>query len=627
MPTLESPHARAFTLIHLVIPTHGGIAATRPCIEAALAAPREADLVAHVMACEGDAPIAVQWLQSLHDRGDIELHVRPRDAGLGPAMNEILERNRDASLLLVQGACAFPSRWIGRLQRCLQSEPNVATACAFVPDSAVASYKPHARGEPDHARALALDAEFALHNAGERLDVPVAHAACVLFSAAALQAAGPFDGETFAHEGAVEDFCLRATRAGFRHLLCADLFVDAHAPSIDGALAQRLEACHPGFREALEGFTLRDPARPLRRRVDLARLRASPRPRVLLVTHDFGGGVQRHVDDVARLLEPECEVLRLRPAGDDAVEIRWLRPGEELAAWAGTQAPDATLELLRAFGIDRLHLHHVHGLPAWILDLPGALGVPYDVTLHDYFAACPRYHMAPTDDAPCDDAHGRCERCVDAAPDPWGLGLAGWRARFDRFLRGAARVIAPSHDVVARMQRYFPGLVLQQWSHPERALQPVALYKVALLGGLSAIKGSRVLEACAQDAARRKLPLHFHVIGHVDRPMDVLPHAPLTIGGSYADEDLARVIALERPDAWLFLSRVPETYSYTLSVALATGLPIVATALGAIAERLRDVRAAQLVPLDATAAEINDALLAHLRRMRTVPRARVAAPT
>jgi glycosyltransferase involved in cell wall biosynthesis len=120
--------------------------------------------------------------------------------------------------------------------------------------------------------------------------------------------------------------------------------------------------------------------------------------------------------------------------------------------------------------------------------------------------------------------------------------------------------------------------------------------------------------------------LHFHVIGHVDRPMPVAPVVPLTIGGSYDDEHLARVIALERPDAWLFLARVPETWSYTLSAALATGLPIVATALGAIAERLRDVRHAQLVAPDATAGAINDALLAQLQPARMAPRARVASP-
>lgn len=610
-------------MIHLVLPIHGDLAATRPCIEAVLAAPGER-LVPHVIARADDAPMLLQWLHALAERGDIALHVRAADAGLGQALNALLAAHGIANVALLQRAAVLPPRWLERLAAALGAEPNVATACPFVPESAVASYTPYVRGGAAASGALALDTLFAAHNAGERLDLPVTHGACVLVAAAALEAVGRFDAEAFDVAGTLEEFCLRATAAGFRHLLCADLFLDAGAAKLDAALAARLDARHPGFAQALERFSARDPARPLRRRVDLARLRASPRPRVLEVAHYFGGGVQRHVDDIARLLEAECEVLSLRPAGPEALEIRWMREGEELVAWAAQEAPDAALEILRAIGIDRIHLHHVHGLPAWILDLPRALGVPCDVTLHDYFAACPRYHMGP--DGDCDDGKGRCERCLDAGPDPWGLGLGGWRERFDGFLRDAARVIAPSHDVASRMQRYFPGLALEQWPHPERPLRPVVLFKVALLGAVSEAKGARVLEACAQDAARRALPLHFHVIGHVDRPMETAPRAPLTIGGSYAEDDVARIVALERPDAWLFLSRVPETYSYTLSIALGTGLPIVAIDLGAIGERLREARSAHLVAAEATPAQINDALLAHLQRARMTPRARVATP-
>ena len=123
-----------------------------------------------------------------------------------------------------------------------------------------------------------------------------------------------------------------------------------------------------------------------------------------------------------------------------------------------------------------------------------------------------------------------------------------------------------------------------------------------------------MLEACVADASARGLPLHFTVLGHVDRPMAAWPAAPLTIAGSYAEEKLAELIAIERPDAFLFLSQVPETYSYTLTWAMRTGLPIVATRIGAFPERLRTYRAHTLVPPDAAAATINDALLARVRR-------------
>jgi hypothetical protein len=69
------------------------------------------------------------------------------------------------------------------------------------------------------------------------------------------------------------------------------------------------------------------------------------------------------------------------------------------------------------------------------------------------------------------------------------------------------------------------------------------------------------------------------------------------------------LIAAERPDVIWFPAQVPETYSYTLSVALAAGAAIVVSALGALVERAAGHPRAMVVRWDATPAEWNEALL------------------
>ena len=520
------------------------------------------------------------------------------------ALDEALRRHADRDVVLIEGGVRVADGWLDRLAACARREPLVATVTPFSNDAGFCAYGAH-------MPVAALDALFAAENAGASIDIPTAIGGCVFIAREAIKAADGFDRE-FAEAGALADFCVRAARAGFRHLLCADLFVLREAPAepVPPSVAQR----HPAFAHAMQLFLAREPTRPCRRRVDLARLRASPRPRVLMVTHNWGGGVERHVSDLARMMD-ECEVLRLRPAGSGTIEIEWLREGEELHAWIETGEWGTAVRLLAAVGIDRVHFHHVHDLPREALDLAAALGAPYDVTLHDYFPICPRYHLAPGEGGKCtvDELRG-CDRCLAHAPAQWGLALGEWRDLFHRFLHGAARVIAPSHDVIARLQRHFPDVTFLEWPHPEASRPLPSLYKVALLGGLSPVKGARLLEACAADAAARKLPLHFRVLGQVDRPMPTWPAAPLSISGTYSDDTLAELLAIERPDAFLFLSQVPETYSYTLTWAMRTGLPIVATRLGAFPERLRNYRAHTLVSPDGPAASINDALLARLRR-------------
>ncbi len=319
--------------------------------------------------------------------------------------------------------------------------------------------------------------------------------------------------------------------------------------------------------------------------------------------------------DLAALLADDCEVLALRPGVAGTTSLRWLREGETLAAWFETSTEwDACRGLLRSLGVARVHIHHVHGLPREVLELAGDLGVPYDITLHDHFAICPQYHLADPSGRYCGepDAAG-CGACIAKRPAQWGLDIAAWRALFHRVLRDAARVIVPSADIASRIQRYFPDVQPQVWPHPEMRTETPRPHKVILLGGLSAIKGMDLFEGCVRDAMARALPLHFQVLGHTSRPLEVDRDAPVAVLGSYSDARLASLVALEHPDAFLFLSQVPETYSYTLTVALQAGKPIVATQMGAFVERLRGHPLASLVAHDASPQAVNDALLRALR--------------
>jgi hypothetical protein len=117
------------------------------------------------------------------------------------------------------------------------------------------------------------------------------------------------------------------------------------------------------------------------------------------------------------------------------------------------------------------------------------------------------------------------------------------------------------------------------------------------------------LVACARDARSRGLPLRFRVVGHLAWPVDG-EALPLSFTGEYAEGMLPALIEQERADAVFFPAQWPETWSYTLTTAIASGLPIVATSLGAFPERLQGVARARVLAWDSPAAAFNDALLA-----------------
>lgn len=326
-------------------------------------------------------------------------------------------------------------------------------------------------------------------------------------------------------------------------------------------------------------------------------------PRLLFVTHAWGGGVEQHVATLAALISDRARVMVLRPFDENSVEIE-LRENERLRVDCTNWS--VMLEALKALQFDRVHLHHIHGLPQAILGLDLALEIPLDCTLHDYTSVCPQYQLVDPDGRYCgepDDAG--CNQCIKGRPHAWQLDIGEWREAFARVLTRADRVFAPSISVVQKMKRYFPAIEVICLPHPEQVAPVPEVVKVALLGALSNAKGLSVALTVAAHAAEVHSPLLLRLIGHAAEPLPPV----LTATGSYEADELPTLIASERPDVIWLPSQVPETFSFTLSAALASGLPIVASNIGALADRLRDVDHATLHAADATAAQWHDALL------------------
>ena len=350
----------------------------------------------------------------------------------------------------------------------------------------------------------------------------------------------------------------------------------------------------------------------------LARLAASVLPKIVFVSHALGGGTERHIQDLALLLAGKAEVLILKPAGADVLSLHWEQKAHAVAGhrenftayFSGAAEYPQLLEFLKSLPISRIHLHHIDGLPKAILDLAATLGVPLDITLHDHFPITPQYFL--------DDGGIVPTRKIAHA---WGLSNEAWRTEMHHLLKSAARIICPSHYVKTRINEFFPEIEMVVWPHVQdikfsldcQTLAdpiPSQIVKVLVPGRITPIKGLYILKACAEDAKARNLPLHFVVLGAVTEPIPTFPSLPITISGSYTEPEFEARIALERADVFWFPSQLSETFSYTLTVALTTGLPIVATRFGAFVERLDGVARAKMFDWDSEAGSWNTGLLA-----------------
>jgi glycosyltransferase involved in cell wall biosynthesis/GT2 family glycosyltransferase len=608
------------TTIDVIVPIHHAAAAVRRCLASLLAA-RQESVFEIVLVSDASADSALlHWLRELAAQRRVTLLEAPEREGLAAALNRglALHRDLDRDVVVLRSNAEVAGDWLDRLAAHAHAD-DIGTVAPIVSAGGVAAYPRTgvANALPADQTVASLDQLFRRANDSIAVGVPLVRGPCLYVRRECLNSIGTFDaGPDGGDAGVEEDFSLRATSAGFRHLLAADVFVGCQgdvdvSPSIDARAQKSLDKRYPHYRAARSDLIQRDPARPYQRRVDMLRLAESPRQLLLFVAHAWGGGVRRHMDELAALIRDRCEVLLLEPAAGDTVKLSWPKPGEGFVAYFSLpEEMTALAALLGELGLARIHFHHIHGLPQAVLDLPRAAGLPYDCTLHDYYTICPQYHLVTEDGRYCGepDAAG-CAACISRRPSQWGLDIAAWRDAFGALLRGAERVFAPSRDVAQRIKRYFPAIDATVLPHAEAHAVTPRVVRVVTLGRLSPEKGLRVLTACAADARAWALPLSFRVLGSTSEPIPQWPDVAVSIHGQYADSELPSLIAAERPDVIWFPSQVPESYSYTLTAALDAGAVIVASALGALPERVAGNPRAVLLSADATPAEWNDALL------------------
>ncbi|MGI8894788.1 MAG: glycosyltransferase [Casimicrobiaceae bacterium] len=604
--------------VDIIVPFYRDLAALRRCVDSVLASRSRTAFELVIVNDASPEPGVAAYGRELRGRATV-IDV-PTRHGYAAGLNRGLALHRERDAVILHCDAVVAGDWLDRLAR-HAVDRDVGIVGTFTDKAGLATYPLPERDNPlpPGETVASLDALFARANSAKSAPVPAINGPCLYLRRDCLTVVGSFDGTPLGSDYGVElDFCLRAGGAQFRHLLAGDVFVGhgGHAPygareadDFSGRTEAALAKLYPDYTAKIAAP---DPARPFARRVDLLRLARMPEHLIVFVSHPWGGGVRRYMNDLATLTKGRCEMLYLEPAVNDTVKLYWPRAGESFSVYYRLPGElPALAGLLRSIGVERLHFQHVHLQPQAILELPAAAGVPYDCTLHDYYAICPQYHLVTEDGRYCGepDAAG-CAACLARRPPQWNLDIAAWRAAFSRLLRGAERVIAPSQDVATRMRRYFPDVAIAVWPHPESPQAPLPrVARVAILGNLSPEKGLYIVAACARDARERGLPLTFRVLGSTTEPIPQAPDAPLTIYGQYVDAELARIIKEEAPDVLLFAAQVPETYAYTLSVGLESGVPIVASALGALPERLAGRPQCAMVAWNASPCVWNDALL------------------
>jgi GT2 family glycosyltransferase/tetratricopeptide (TPR) repeat protein len=627
--------------VDVVIPVFRGLEESLASIDSAVATVTRAAAVVVVDDATQDTALAAALDARAKSRRIVLLRNKV-NLGFVGSINRALALHKARDVVLLNSDTLVFGDWLERLREAAYSRSSIGTVTPFSNNASIASYPQPLGGAIDPRRAAELDVLAAATHAGVGADIPVGVGSCLYLRRDCLRDVGTFDVEIFGKGyGEETDFCLRARQRGWTHRLAADVYVYHAGGSSFGtrraALLDRsqrlLNLRHPGYDRFIGSFITQDPLHRLRRQLDERRLIGLAGPFVLLVTLSLPGGVDRYVAERSMQLRKwGLQPLVLRPAAvgnakccelwSEALTLPNLQydvPGE-LAELVG---------LLGTIGLKGIEIQHFLGLDPRVIEAIRGLSVPYDVMVHDYAWVCPRVTLIDGSGRYCGEpVVAVCEACVKQHGSSLEekITVRSLRARSTQWLQGARRVLAPSADTAARLRRHFSDLtvVVQPHTLPYSTVPklteplPGRRLRVALLGAVGHHKGYGVLLECARDARARKLPIEFVVIGFTLNDAPLLATGHVFVTGRYEEDEVPHLLDRERPDMGWLPSVWPETWCYTLDHLLKTGLPMVSFDIGALAERLRSIAGAVLLPLNLAPARINDRLL-QLARQLQVP--------
>ena len=627
------------TDVYIIIPVYKGLEETAECLGSV--ARHDTGQKVVVINDASPDPEVTRFLKTFtQDRPNFDLIENKENLGFVKSVNKGLGRYEDKDVILLNNDTIVTPNWVEKLKKWAYGSPGVATVTPLSNNATICSYPKTARENslpenqtPDQINQY-FEAAFAAAFASP-VELPTGVGFCMYIRRHYLSRAGWLDAEAFDKGyGEENDFCLKCSRLGGRHLAAVDTFV-FHRQSVSFGETQRrgrtaraldiLRSRYPEYDAKVRSFQVCDPLWPLMRGADFIRFSSVQKKGVLFVDHGLGGGTARHIRDLTGLYTSNgWRAFILKPFPPMGVTIESGLKTEAFLLIIDT--PDWLKRLARVcrhLDIRHLHFHHLKGYSPDIFSLPQALDLPYFVTLHDYFAICPRTNGYIPGQGFCGfpDNPLLCRDCLAKGEDTGFFEADSWRATHLDFLAGAQKVIAPSKAAKRIFHGFFPELKIFAAAHPEvfpsppksTRAKPEKSMNIGLIGGLSEQKGRDVLAQCVVITRQKNLPFRWVLMGSTDQQAFLRDEDYIITGPFNGKKELARLVEEHQIHLVVIPALWPETYSYVLSEAWWLGLPVLAPDLGAFSERMTEKGAGVLLPHPIAAGDIVESALAILR--------------
>ena len=246
-------------------------------------------------------------------------------------------------------------------------------------------------------------------------------------------------------------------------------------------------------------------------------------------------------------------------------------------------------EILSKLDISFVHVNHLINHSFDLFESITKNNIPYLISIHDFYYICPSIHLLNENMEFCRlDCTNNCGISID---DKGRLPeiIEAWREMNEKVLSQSAVNIVPSKSTADIYNQIFPEMDNFQIIEPGRDLDILKhdsyfnqdRIRIFIPGHISPHKGSLLIKQIKELDSDNRIDLHLAGTTIPNLNDYGVNH------GRYDRDDFNSLVQEIKPRFIAILSNCPETYSHTLTEAIAARVPVITTNLGALKERVQ----------------------------------------
>mgnify|MGYP001474348102 CR=1 FL=1 len=568
-------------------------------------------------------------LAKYDDVANIAVFRNERNIGFTRTVNRGLRYAGQDDVVLLNSDARVTPRWLDGLRAAIAADSRIGTATAMsdragafsAPNSGNDNPLPFGWTEEDYAKTFRRESS-ALYPS-----VPTGNGFCLYVRRALIDEIGLFDEHAFPRGyGEENDFCMRAIRAGWRHVIDDRTYVfHERSKSFGEAKGTLLKAGrkvvddrYPEYAKLISCFGT-DPqlmvARLRARQALSVPIREGKKRHALFVLSTLSGGTPHTNQDLMQSLaiDWECWVLvcdsrtltlsRLVRGTLVVVMRHDLSEPVNPVTYSSFEYDRVVAGWLGVYEFDVVHMRHLgwHSLSLPRLARESGAGVV--MSLHDFHVVCPSIKLLDETGTYCG---GKCTSTEGDCPvELWPQNVMPrlkngwvhhWRKRYAAALSFCDAFITTSPNARDTILRNVPELPEERFhviphgrdfatfvAPSSRATSTARRVRILVPGNISRAKGSDIILALLdRDKDER---LEFHVLGSSNFGAQ---HPRLILHGPYHRGDFAAHVERIAPDVGAVFSIWDETWCHTLTELWSIGLPAMVFDFPTIGGRVRE---------------------------------------